>query len=169
MVLAVYRVTGLFPEGEVLIGQLRRAANQVLADMVLKKEEEALLNSELLLSYIQVAKNQNWIKEINLAILEKEYQEMAKDIRLSLSKQKKRGEKKEKEGNKKKPKVLSKREKKILEIVKNYKKIKTRDLQKDMGSLNRRTIVRDLLELCHMGYLKKTGQGRGAYYKIAKK
>ena len=54
--LAVYRVTKLFPEGEVLISQIREAANRVLSDLVLGRSKEAREYAEVILNYLRLAR-----------------------------------------------------------------------------------------------------------------
>lgn len=160
LVLAVYRVTALFPEGEVLIGQMRQTANQVLAELVFKHQRKSVKEIKLLLRYFQIAQAQNWTKPINFAILTREYQKLSEEIK------QKRFFKKSSPLAKEKRKIrINDRQKKILEYVQNLPEFQAGDLLKRFSGLSRRTLNRELEELCVLGFLKKIGSGRGIFYK----
>ena len=160
LVLAVYRLTKLFPEGEVLIGQMRQAANQVLAELVLEKQQEAIEQIKVLLNYFQIGQAQNWIKKINFVILNREYNKLSDEIEQS-SHKKKIGLAKMA-----KSKRLSQRQKEILEYIKNFDKFRLGDLNKYFPQTSPRTLSRDLDQLSLKGHLIKKGHGRGAFYRI---
>ena len=86
LVLAIYRITNLFPEGEVLIKQIRKTANQVLREAILGRVKEITKQIEVLLGYIDIAQNQRWVKDINFVILKKEYQELLNNVNKSKKK-----------------------------------------------------------------------------------
>jgi hypothetical protein len=163
LVLAVYRVTKVFPEEEVLIGQMRQAANQVLAELVSERQKEAIEQIKVLLNYFQIAQAQNWIKKINFVILKKEYNELLDEIEQSSHKKK--------IGLAKMAKIkgLSQRQKRILEYIKNFDKFRLGDLNKYFPQTSSRTLSRDLEQLSLKGHLIKKGHGRGAFYRIKTK
>jgi len=158
LVLAVYRVTKLFPEGEVLISQMRETANHILSEVVLRRNKEVVKNIKVLLNYFEIARAQKWIEDINFDILIKEYNDLINNINISDIKEKK--VKKEKNNG------LTQRQGKILEKIKNSEKFRLKDLNGYFPNLNPRTLMRDLDFLRNKGYIIREGYGRGSYYKI---
>ena len=154
--LAVYRVTKLLPEGEVLISQIREAANQVLSDLVLGRSKEARKYAEVILNYLRLARMQNWIKPVNFDILIKEYGGLIAEI----------GSGGKERVEKKKTIKLTERQKKILDYIQgvNLKSFQAGDLDVSLLKLSARTLVRELSELTDKGYVNRDGQGRGVFY-----
>jgi hypothetical protein len=73
---AVYRTTERFPEGESLKFKIREKANEILTDLVLQdpQTKEATIKAiDLLESYFEVARFQNWVNPLNFMLLEQEY------------------------------------------------------------------------------------------------
>lgn len=167
LALAVYRVTELFPGGEVLIRQMRRVANQIVADLIAGRQKEAAIGVNVLLHYIKIAQAQSWTKEINFVILNKEYEELLSEM--GRDKKKKKEKKKvnlpKTSAKKRKKRKLSRREREILKQTQEADKVYTKDIIKHFPDLNRRTLSRDLKYLCSKGYLKRVGRGRNLYYK----
>jgi hypothetical protein len=158
--LVVYRVTKMFPEGEVLIGQMRQAANQVVAELILNHQREAVKQIKILLNYFQIARAQNWIKEINFVILNREYNQLLNEIKQSNRKKAVDFLKNEK------IEELNQRQKEILAYVRDLDKLQMKDLIKRFPKLTDRTLRRDLDQLSLRGYLKRNGYGRGTFYKL---
>jgi predicted HTH transcriptional regulator len=161
LALAIYRVTKLFPEGEVLINQTRKTANQILAEILTQSKK---LNGriETLIGYLEIAKNQNWIEDINFDILIKEYH----NLLINLKKEKPREENKNSANPAIQEKIiLNSRQRKILDKNKDNHKFRINDLIKDFP-INIRTLRRDLDQLVLKGYLKKKGKGRSTFYII---
>ncbi len=63
--LAVYRLTKLFPAGEVLIGQLREAASIIVVLLAQGRIRDTILKVEEVRIYLAVAREQNWAKPVN--------------------------------------------------------------------------------------------------------
>lgn len=65
---------------------------------------------------------------------------------------------------------ITKRQDQILDIIRKNEQSSTKcikqQLEKDLGKLNRATIIRDLNTLLEKDLIKKEGRGRGTYYKI---
>ena len=87
LTLGLYQVTELFPEEEPLKNQTREKANEILADLILIKENPVRINIrekkpffeglmkkiEILKSYFKIAQAQNWADIRNFLVLEREY------------------------------------------------------------------------------------------------
>ena len=80
---AVYRTTDLFPEGESLKGKIRDKANEILTDLVLndpQAKEQTIRAIDVLKSYFEVARIQNWTNPLNFIILEQEYDKITEEL-----------------------------------------------------------------------------------------
>lgn len=89
LTLAVYRITGLFPDGEASVHRIRERSMEILEDVtfymtILDKEvsgKKGLLNAieakiNALLSLFKIVRAQNFVKELNFDILEWEYKKI---------------------------------------------------------------------------------------------
>lgn len=162
MSLAVYRVTNLFPQGEALTYQARELANQIVADLVANQRKEAIAKIKILLEYFHIAKVQNWTKELNFDILNKEYKILLAALRLRV----KGGFSKEKiPASDNESICLSPRQAEILNHAKKLKVFQIAALAERFSS-PRRTLNRDIEYLCAARLIKKSGQGRSSFYKV---
>ncbi len=158
LVMAVYRVTKLFPEGEVLIGQIRKTANDILSEIILRRNKEIIKHIQIILNYFEIAKDQKWIKDANFDILIREYNGLLNSIEQGIGKKK--------IVKNKTISKLNQRQNTILEKIKNLDKFRLKDLNVLFPNLNSRTLMRDLDQLIENGLMKREGRGRGSYYKI---
>jgi len=158
LVMAVYRVTKLFPEGEVLIGQIRKTANEILSEIILRRNKEIIKHIQIILNYFEIAKDQKWIKDANFDILIREYNGLLNSIEQGIGKKK--------IVKNKTISKLNQRQNTILEKIKNLDKFRLKDLNVLFPNLNSRTLMRDLDQLIENGLMKREGRGRGSYYKI---
>ena len=81
LTLAVYQVTGLFPENEPLRHQIRQKANDILADFISLnflnfKKQEISKEVNIILAYFSVAEEQNWVDNRNFSVLRREYKKI---------------------------------------------------------------------------------------------
>lgn len=82
LTLALYRVTDFFPQGEALKRQLREKANEIFggvteygyADGRERGTRALLAKVETIKGYLDVARSMRFVKQINLTILEREYE-----------------------------------------------------------------------------------------------
>ena len=150
LTLAVFRVTELLPEAELLRQQIRTSANKVLADFIwpnldlpaetLREDIEALDN------FMEQAQKKNLADSRNFIVLRREYSQITASIDADLG-----------DGN---------RKGKIVEIIKNKDKTRVGELVRVFPQLSRRTLIRDLEDLYKGGSIIRTGNGRGANYSI---
>jgi len=94
----LYRLTLLFPKKEPLRFKIRELANEILRDLILVlranpgRPKILILETEkdldVLDSFFEVAKNQNWVSSLNLLEIQKEYSKIKEEFaRLSFAKQ----------------------------------------------------------------------------------
>jgi len=160
--LAVYRVTKLFPGGEVLIGQMREIANQILSDLVLGQKTKAGREVEIVLRYLQIARAQNWVKNVNFDILIRGYGELLGEINRGKKKQVVKDLKKEKKDS------LNERQRAILKYIKESDLVQLKELTVLFPKVTPRTIRNYLNELVKKKLVFQEGRGRSSFYRINK-
>jgi len=175
--LAIYRVTDKFPAGEILIWQLRRTSNEIVAEIIEGDFDCVRKKIEIILSYFKIAQAQNWVRPINWSILDFEYCKLKQEIVLALIVKEEAGEKESASGivshnierKKKSAKTqkgpLSSRQDRILEIIQNKGSVKMSDLLPLLKSVaSERTLRNDLLDLVSKKLVKKEGFKKSARY-----
>jgi len=156
---AVYRVTELFPKGEPLRFQIRELANKILVDSI-NQGEKCSRPIQDLKNLFDLAERQNWVDSRNFLVLHREYDKIyelidtGKTVEKSFPKQ----------TIYKKP--FKNRKEKILDILKDKKKIQLKELIQTFPQVNRRTLIRDLEELYRAGTVIRVGNGPGSCYNI---
>ncbi len=161
--LAVYRVTKLYPGGEVLIFQTRELANQILSDLVSDQKLKAAKKVEIILRYLQIARVQDWIKDVNFDILIRGYDELLIELRQRKDKKLKKESKvfKKEEIN-----ILTQRQRKILEYIKEVKETQLKELSVLIPKISPRTIRNDLNNMVKKRFLIREGDKRTSVYRI---
>jgi len=153
LTLGVYKVSELFPAEESLKRDIRKLADEILANLLADQCENGSRNIEEMNMLLDSAENRGLADPRNFLVLRREYAKIkdscAKDVENSF----KNG------GGKKRQEV-------ILGILKDSGKVKVSDLVKSFPDINRRTILRDLDIFCQSGIVARSGSGRGACYTI---
>jgi len=159
----LYRLTLLFPKKEPLRYKIREVADEVLAKLVQidltgsipvnKLILELQKDLEILDSFFEIAKIQNWVSYFDVLEIQKEYSKIREVIK---------GVKEDSEANF--SISLSPRQEKILVIVKEKRRIQLGDLIPIFPEISRRTLIRDCEFLCQAGLIIREGSGRGSSY-----
>jgi len=180
LTLAVYRVTELFPSQEPLKFSLREKANQILADAILffsenpinlkenQKErikDQILRNIEVLEGYFEVAKTQQWVKDINFFVLKKEYDKLKEEV---LRKNQKSLPIFGPENSLQLPLESLRKErcKRILEILQKKGRAQIWEFKEIFPQLSKRTLRRDFEYLLKKGLVERIGEGKMTYYRL---
>ena len=190
--LAIYRLTKLFPAGEILVSQLREASSAIIVSLATKRFRDTILKVEEVKIYLYVARAQDWLRPINFDLLLNAYELLV----LALSEQKTQNfilEQKEKGmtppieknfvppvANLKNKKEVKKalepdlrsrdsviRQKKLIEYFNNKKQAKASELKELVEGVSERTIRNDLTELIEKHFIKRVGRRRNAGYVLA--
>jgi len=171
--LAVYRVTNLFPRGEVLGGQMRQSSSRIIVLLAREKIRDTILKVEEIKIYLEIAKNQKWLAPLNFDLLKNAYSLLADGLAQQGTKNEKRGEKiivtplpkvkKEKEvrlifGE------AEHRQKMIADYFNKNKEAKLTDLLNVLGNISERTVRNDLSILINRNLIRKVGGRKGARY-----
>ncbi|MCD6500924.1 DeoR family transcriptional regulator [bacterium] len=169
--LAVYRVTEIFPGKEPLKFDIREKANQILADLLLFKNQKnpemvekkrILGNIEVLNGYFEIAKAQRWVDERNFFVLRREYDKIKKEI--SSIKKKKNPDSSDVALND----LTNERYKKILEILRQKERVQVWEFKKIFPQVSKRTLRRNLDYLIRQGLVQRVGDRNDTYYKLGR-
>ena len=177
----LYRLTLLFPKKEPLRYKMRELADEILAHQT-EKDLEIITNRglssvkftedfplsiledlEVLDSFFEVAKAQNWVKNSELLSLQREYQNLKNQFQAQAQK----GEQIER------PIVqagenfsINERQQKILEILKEKGQSQVWEVQKVFPNVSKRTLRRDFRALLKQGLLERRGARNTTFYHL---
>lgn len=158
LTLAVYRVTELFPEKVTLKHDIRGLANEILAVLINHQGENGSRLIEDIKNLFELAEAENWVDTRNFLVLQREYDKIQKFIEKELISTGKPVEK---------PRTTQKRRKeRILEILKEKRKLQLRELIQNFPQVSKRTLMRDLEKLYRVGTVVRVGNGRASCYNI---
>ena len=166
LTLAVYQVTGLFPENEPLQHQIREKANDILADFINikfldSKKQETSREIQIILAYFSVAKQQNWVDDKNFVILGREYKKIKDFLPKNPVKQPKTEKKQKTPVLKEQERVIKEasnpnnRQGKIIKMIENKGEISLIELRQVFSGITSRTLRRDLRNLADKNKIKR--------------
>lgn len=183
----VYRILDFLPENDPLKNRAKEKALAILenATLLLTKKEKARIeilvaDIEVLEQYLGVGKYQGWISAINFLIITKEYERIKNNLAIGLKTQEdpKKIRQVASSGNHQlivvdKPleheqlsnKALT-RHAKILDILARRQKAQVSDLIKELPSITKRTVRRDLDDLLKRGRVVRAGAWNQVFYQI---
>lgn len=154
----LYRLTLLFPKKEPLRYKMREIADEILAGSIsLSFKNNSLLledvkkNLEILDSFFEIVKVQNWVSQEVVLLLQKEYSKLKENLL-----------------TKKDPNqiLLNERQKKILEILKEKEKIQVRQVKEFFPQVSKRTLRRDFERLVKEGLIERLGEKINTFYQL---
>ena len=161
LTLGVYKVSGLFPEQELLKTDLRELADEILVSLMTGQYENSSRTIEEMNNLLNLAESRGLADPRNFSVLRREYNRVSELIEGTGVNDGKTVENSSDIGKNKK------RQEVILGILKaEGGKVKMSDLAKSFPNINRRTILRDLGVFCQSGAVERAGSGRGACYTI---
>ena len=150
----LYRLTILFPKKEPLRYKMRGLADEILANQT----EEKL---EILNSFFEVAKTQNWVTPQDILNLQQEYSNVKEELKklseVQLPKVEKRREVEE---------TIPGRQQKILEVLKEKGRAQVWEIQKIFPEVTKRTLRRDFESLLNQDLIERMGERNETFYQI---
>ncbi len=178
----LYRLTLLFPKKEPLRYKMRELADEILANSLRitnqyestnpsKKTEVGplLADLEVLDSFFEVAKAQNWISPSQLLEIQKEYskigEELEKPANLDANSMRIMRMEKPKEEIRKNV-SLNERQQKILEILKENGKAQVWEIKQIFPEVTKRTLRRDFEQLLKQGLIERIGERNDTFYQL---
>ena len=142
----LYKITLLFPKKEPLRYKIREVADDILA---FGREKDL----EILKSYFEVAKWQNWVSYFDLLKIEEEYDKINPIIDVV-------------RGLTSAAEKLDDRKERILAILKEREKIQVGEVQKVLPDVSKRTLRRDFEFLLKQGIVERIGERNDTFYKL---
>ena len=186
----LYRLTLLFPKKEPLRNRIRAVADDILANLVsiLKGNfhksanlvHEVVKDLEILDSFFELAKAQNWVRSDDILEIQKEYSNIKGEIEAvkieepEISNLKAKREIKENGDLDSEEAVvendndfLNDRWQKILEILKERGKVQVGELVSVFPQVSKRTLRRDFHSLLKRGLVKRIGEKNYTFYQLS--
>jgi len=177
----LYRITLLFPKKEPLRYKIRELADEVLGDFVSLSHESHQARAgtirkiekvvEVIDSFLEIAKVQNWIKESDILSLQGEYSRIKKE--LTEFETEERGKKIQETTQIELPKTpvvkeevieISERQKKILKILREKKRAQVWEVKADFPDVSKRTLRRDFKKMVKDGLVERIGERNATFY-----
>lgn len=177
----VYRLTLLFPKKEPLRYKLRELATEVLANLILilkgnfhrsSNLVEGIENDlEVLDTYFEIAKDQNWVSPDDILEIQKEYSNIREEIE-KVKKEEEKNPQPEIKENPEKEKVaerndiINERQQKILEILREKGRAQVGQLVSVFPQVSKRTLRRDFRFLLKRGLIERIGEKNYTFYQM---
>lgn len=138
---------------------MREIADEILAGLISLsfKNNSTLLedlrkNLEILDSFFEIVKVQNWVSQDIILLLQKEYSKLKET--LSSTK------------NPENQVLLNERQKKILEFLKDKEKVQIWQVKEFFPQVSKRTLRRDFERLVREGLIERVGEKIYTFYKL---
>lgn len=185
----LYRQTLLFPKKEPLRYKIREIADDILEKIVewevlnspnpgeffsggISKKKDLIFeiekDLELVKSFFNVVKWQNWVSYFDIIRIEEEYNKIGDYFKIQTKDLIQIKEKPIKERRADKPKILlDSRKRKILDILKDREKAQVGEIKEIMPDISKRTLRRDFDVLLKEGLVQRAGESNSTYYKLS--
>lgn len=203
----IYRMTLLFPKKEPLRYKMREVADDVLANFVSwealrdfnpgnfaadweKRYKDSVFlvakDLEILKSYFEVTKWQNWLSYFDVLELEEEYDKIKGNFKREIEDLKKEEKNLKMEpllkivktaqetaqdpisdtNNNENQNSLDPRKERILKILKEKGRAQVWEIKKILAEVSKRTLRRDFDQLLKLGLVERIGERNDTFYKL---
>jgi predicted HTH transcriptional regulator len=146
----VYRLTQLFPKKEPLRYKIREIANEILANLLRETKNPTIKDWEILDSFFEIAKEQNWVSPREISQIQQDYKNLIDGVR----------------PYKEDRPSINERQKKILEILKEKGKIQVGQVKEFFPNVSKRTLRRDFQSLVKKGIIERIGEKNKTFYQL---
>lgn len=173
----LYRLTLLFPKKEPLRYKTRELADDILANLTLilrgsfHKSKNLILETEkdleVLNSFFEITKNQNWVSSFDVLEVQKEYSKIGEEIEklsgpnLPANETSEPSEVRHRKVEEKNP-----RQEKILKILKEKGKAQVWELKQIFPEVSKRTLRRDFEQMLNQDLIERIGEKNETFYQI---
>ncbi len=174
----LYRLTILFPKKEPLRYKIREFADNILANSVLIFKKEPSQSKKLILeieeyvevldSYLELAKSQNWVSPFDVLEIQKEYANLIGELNRSEESKTRVLIPEIASHVVKEESVYGKedRQDKILEFLRQRGKAQVGELQQIFPDISKRTLRRDFEFLLKQGIVQRIGEKSSTFYQL---
>ncbi len=177
----LYRLTLFFPKKEPLRYKIREVGDEILAKILLLLQENSVKpktlitdierDLEILDSFFEVAKVQNWISPYDILDLQKEYSKIRGEFeRFSLIKKEEQltildsPVVQAETASLAKTENINERQNKILEILKERGRAQVGDLKDVFPDISKRTLRRDFRDMLKQNLIERVGERNETFY-----
>jgi predicted HTH transcriptional regulator len=129
---------------------MRELADEILADFIIDPKNETLEKLEILDSFFEIVKVQNWVSKDLILLLQKEYSKLKENL----------------PSNKNQDSILNERQNKILEVLKEKEKVQVREIKNIFPQVSKRTLRRDFEKLVNQGLVERIGEKINTFYQL---
>jgi len=167
----LYKITLLFPKKEPLRYKMRELADDILANQTEK-------DLEILDSYFEVAKAQNWVSSSEILAIQEEYANLREELK------KVEPERKQEEAKENEPKKIedgplqdstpeersgvNERQEKILDFLRENGRVQVWQVKQILPEVSKRTLRRDFEYMLNQGIVERIGERNETYYTRAR-
>jgi DNA-binding transcriptional ArsR family regulator len=180
----LYKLTLLFPKKEPLRYKIREVGDRILENAVSlevfqssAKRSDFLIfeiekDLEIIISYFEVVKWQNWVSYFDVLEIKEKYDKIKIDLSECVENPESEQIRFKEESSKPKIRLaptstdLDQRKEKILTILEKKEKIQVWELSKILPQVSKRTLRRDFDFLLKKGLIKRIGQGNNTFYSL---
>jgi len=195
----VYKITLLFPKKEPLRYKIRETADDIASGItairialktnpidfsIVRKEKQEFLfyelqkNFEILKTFFNIAKWQNWVSYFDILEIEEKYDEIYQSLQEMIKKAKDTETQSKVESQEidqsiaNEPKrelnnvSLTERQKKILEFLEKNKRVQVWQVKRIFPNVSKRTLRRDFEQLLKKGIIERKGERNNTFYEI---
>jgi len=153
----LYRLTLLFPKKEPLRYKMRELADDILTNPL----EE---NLEVLDSFFEVAKAQNWVSPFDILEIQRGYDNLKEGLKKTELEEEKREPVEHLAVIKTSPQSLPGRQEKILRFLEEKGKAQVWQLKQVFPEVTKRTLRRDFESLLNQGLIERIGERNETFY-----
>jgi hypothetical protein len=175
----LYHLTLLFPKKEPLRYKIRELAGDILVNLISSPTDRDPVSIDLgetgppqvqgelevLDSFFEVAKAQNWVKASEILEIQKEYDTLKKELKEFPAKPVSEAQPRKIE-KRITPITIFERQEKILEILKEKRKAQVGEFKEIFPEVTKRTLRRDFENLLNQGKIERIGERNGTFYQI---
>ena len=183
----LYRLTLLFPKKEPLRYKMREVADDILADLTKLKlppedrpletlpDDGPLGTLEVLDSFFEVAKVQNWVSPEEILKLQENYSKLKEELKTEISSEKTltlplQEEKEHKDEfimlPAEKNSSMPERQERILAFLKEQGRAQVWQLKQVLPEVTKRTLRRDFENLLKKGLIERLGERNNTFYQV---
>jgi len=174
----LYRLTLLFPKKEPLRYKMREVADTILAQSLRitnqyestntteNRSRRILDDLEVLESYFEVAKSQNWIKASDILNLQKEYSNLRERSKKTEINTDNLVEIQPRLGIEEPVLGVSLRQEKILGVLKEKGRAQVWEIKQIFPQVSKRTLRRDFENLFKNGIVERIGERNDTFYRL---
>jgi len=156
----LYRLTLLFPKKEPLRYKMRELADEILSKCLTPGVKQNPVGEELevLDSFFEVAKSQNWVSPKEMLNLQEEYSKLKEGL--------KREEKPKPQEVYRGQTPVNQRQEKILDFLKENGRAQVGELKQIFPEVTKRTLRRDFEFLLKRGKIERIGERNDTFYQL---